>query len=304
MGGFSYPTIFALKDVSKLSVGESMTQNISSSEFGEYNKDHVYYHIVLSTKYREKMITEGMVIILDEVIRNIARENRWNLYALKIKLEHVHILLSTSPDWFPSRIAGKEYVKSIYEGVEPKNEIMQKLKGKSSHELGKDFNWPSGGYIGTISQEKKPKYVANRDFEYIIEPSSHKVHNLFFFYQCDRNRLEELIGYDNLMNFKSELIYIIENKTYISQNYKIFKLLEFKPNMDNSTQFFVRSIQTFSPNWILKSLYNRLIENPTDEQMADWLNNWYISSQGPKFDTAQDYIGYHDDPSHDLKKRK
>lgn len=60
--------------------------------------------------------------------------------------------------------------------------------------------------------------------------------------------------------------------------------------------FLIRSKQTFPPIWILKSIFKRLIENPTDYQMKDWLNSWYISSHGPKFNTVKAYIDNHDGP--------
>lgn len=190
-----------------------------------------------------------------------------------------------------------------------RNGIIYKLKGPSSIQLRDEFPslkkhkntdkkhlWSGGGYIGTISQDKNPPYVANEDYEYKKISAAHKVHILYFFYRIRKDKLEELIGYNNLMQFKPA----IEDITEPVERGFIFDNKKFKTDGDY-VSFLIRSKQTFPPIWILKSIFKRLIENPADDQMKDWLNSWYISSQGPKFNTVQDYIDSHDDPYHGKK---
>jgi putative transposase len=272
---------------------KTMTNHIESREFGEYNKNHVYYHFGISTKYRFKTINDTRKKRLNEVISEIAIENRWEICALNIASDHVHLLFSASPDIAPSMYTGDK--KSIYESIEPHSEIFKILKGRSSKELGTDFKWGRGGYIGTICQEENPEY---KDIPYKYNSAAHKAHILFFSYKCNRTKLEELIGFENLLNFKSELNSIIENKfvEYKEDSSKknVFKLLDFNPKNDDNVKFLIRQIQTFQPTWVLKSLLNKFIDKPTDEQINEWMNSWYISSQGPKFDTVQGYIDFHD----------
>lgn len=255
-----------------------------------------YYHIVISAKYRDKMMPEGVVSErLKQIIANIAEENDWKIFKLKIRPEHIHLLLSAHVDVSPSKITGKDI--SIYEGMEPEREIFKTLKGKTSYEMGKDFKWPRGGYIGTISREKMPTKDLYKDLDYISESASHKVHILFYSYKCNRKKLEELLG-DNLLNLGQELKDIVNNKKYGPKNNRVFKDLQFKPNETGNITFCVRTIQTFPPIWILKSLFRKIVPNPTKTQIDEWLDNWHISSQGIDFDRVQQYIDSHDDPRH------
>ena len=269
---------------------------LATNDYNKFSEKCVYYHVVTNTKYRHKIITEGVVSDrLKQIIVNIADENNWKIFKLQIRPDHIHVLLSAHVDVSPSKITGKG--ESIYEGMGPKREIFQTLKGKTSYEMGKDFKWTAGAYIGTISRECIPKKDSCKDFNYISEYTSHKAHVLFYSYKCNRKKLEELLG-DNLLNFGQELKDIVNNKKYGSKNNIIFKDLRFEPNEEGNIIFFVRTIPMFPPVWILKSLFRRLLLNPTKTQMDEWLDNWHISSQGIDFDVVRKYIDSHDNPRH------
>ena len=275
-------------------------EQVIINDFEQYNNNRVYYHVVLTTKYRHKIIKTGeMSDILEQTIFQIAQYKGWDIHKLQIQPDHIHVLLSTSPDVSPSMLTGEK--AAIYEDFPPEIEIFNVLKRRTSRKLGEKFKWNRGAYIGSISKENILKKDPYKDFEYKYKASRRKAHILLFHYQCNRKKLEELIGQDNLIYVRGELENIVYRKNYITNKYPIFDKLEFDPKNKGNTAFFIRSIPTFPPNWILKSLFKRLIENPTDEQMKEWLNNWYISTQGIEFDIVQEYIDNHDDPQHDKK---
>ena len=275
---------------------------LATNGYNEYNEKCAYYHVVISTKYRRKMITKSVVSDkLKQIILDIADENNWKIFKLQIRPDHIHVLLSAHIDVSPSKITGEG--KSIYEGMEPVKEIFKTLKGKTSYEMGKDLKWTRGGYIGTISRENIPKKDFCKEFNYKYESAAHKIHILFYSHKCNRKKLEELLG-DNLSNFGQELKDIVNNKKYDSKNNLIFKDLRFEPNEEGNLIFFVRTIPTFPPIWILKSLFRKMVPNPTKTQIDEWLDNWHISSQGIDFDVVQEYIDSHDDPRHYKKWEK
>lgn len=297
-------------------------EQVIISDFGEYNDKHVYYHYVDINKYRNDLLTNEVAIRLNEIVREIADINDWTIYEFRIEKEHIHLLFSASPEWIPSAIDSNADFGKYYDGIEFEDEfkegIIHKLKGKTSKILREEFPhlenfknrnrkhfWSKGGYLGTISQEINPPYDSNKDYEYKIKSASHKVHVLYFFYRIKKDKLEKLIGFDNLMQFKPTIDAIIKNE--YKNKYKKpvgcgFEFYDDKFKHDgDDVSFLIRSKQTFPPIWILKSILKKLIKNPTDDQMKEWLNSWNISSQGPKFNTVQAYIDNHDDPWHDKK---
>jgi REP element-mobilizing transposase RayT len=69
----------------------------------EYN--NLYTHFVLTTLHREMLIPETGRVRLEKYITGILHHNNCRLYSIYANPDHVHILVSRSPDMDEERLA-------------------------------------------------------------------------------------------------------------------------------------------------------------------------------------------------------
>ena len=106
----------------------------------------LYYHLVWSTKLREPSLLGEPVIELQRAIWRSVGDLEIQLHALGMQPDHVHVAYSAPPSMSVADVA-------------------QRLKGSSSHFLGKQFpgDWPGWqkeyGVVG-IGQASLPRVVA------------------------------------------------------------------------------------------------------------------------------------------------
>lgn len=82
----------------------------------------IKYHIVWIPKYRKKLLTEDIQRRLKEIFQEIAEQYEFEIEAMEVMVEHVHIFLSAPPKYAPS-------------------EIVNILKGISSKKVFEGFPW-------------------------------------------------------------------------------------------------------------------------------------------------------------------
>ncbi len=63
------------------------------------------YHFAWCPKYRKKILVGKIATFLEQEIRRICAENIWNIGAVNIQPDHVHLFLSAPPSVSPSEIA-------------------------------------------------------------------------------------------------------------------------------------------------------------------------------------------------------
>lgn len=63
------------------------------------------YHFVWCPKYRKKLLVGKIATFLEQEICRICAENTWNIGAVNIQPDHVHLFLSAPPSVAPSGIA-------------------------------------------------------------------------------------------------------------------------------------------------------------------------------------------------------
>jgi putative transposase len=80
------------------------------------------YHFVWCPKYRRKVITTDIELRLQEIIKDITRENGWEIIALETMPDHVHLFIKTDPTIAP-------------------NNVIAMIKGRSSRILRNEFPW-------------------------------------------------------------------------------------------------------------------------------------------------------------------
>lgn len=68
-----------------------------------YGRGYVYsiqYHIVWCVKYRHKIIKDKIETRLKELIYKIAKDNKFTIEEIETDLDHIHILISCSPQHY------------------------------------------------------------------------------------------------------------------------------------------------------------------------------------------------------------
>ena len=70
-----------------------------------YGRGYVYsiqYHIVWCTKYRRKVLMDGIDQELKDYLAQIAVEYKFTIIALEVMPEHVHMMVDCRPQFCPS----------------------------------------------------------------------------------------------------------------------------------------------------------------------------------------------------------
>jgi len=116
------------------------------------------YHIVFVTKYRHKIIQNDIEDYIRKRIMEICKEYDWEILALEIMPDHIHLFSSAKPEIAPLTISST--IKSILT-----MDVFQKFSN-----LKEKYFWGSGlfsrgcyyGSAGAISSEIIKKYIKNQ----------------------------------------------------------------------------------------------------------------------------------------------
>ena len=114
-------------------------------------------HIVWIPKYRKRILEGALAIRIEELIRECADANRWQVEELNIQKDHVHLLLQFRPDVAISK-------------------MVQLLKGRSSKIIRAEFPklkefywgtsfWADGFFAetsGQCNEERIREYIKNQ----------------------------------------------------------------------------------------------------------------------------------------------
>ena len=118
---------------------------------------NINYHIIWCSKYRRKILVNGVDDMLKVVLSEIAEENGCHIDTMEVMPDHIHIFLKGNP-------------------IIPIHLIVKNLKGKSSRVLRQEFPhlkkrlpclWTRSYYcetIGCINEETIKKYIENQKF--------------------------------------------------------------------------------------------------------------------------------------------
>ena len=113
------------------------------------------YHIVFCPKYRRKVLDDEISIRMKELLNDIASKKKFQILAMEIMPDHVHLLLSLHPGMSPLAI-----VKSIKKttAVTLRREF-PKLKSRLPN------LWTRSAFIastGAVSMETVRKYIESQ----------------------------------------------------------------------------------------------------------------------------------------------
>ena len=116
----------------------------------------INYHLVWILRYRKKVLVGPVEARLKELLAEIATQNGFEILAVEVMPDHVHLFVSAPPKFSPA-------------------EIVRLFKGITSHRLRKEFEsirhpywgghatlWAEGYYLGTaghVSAETIQRYI-------------------------------------------------------------------------------------------------------------------------------------------------
>jgi putative transposase len=111
----------------------------------------VNYHFVFIPKRRRKVLTGKVATRIRQIFLELAIEKGWDILALEVAPDHVHLFVSAKP-------------------VDPPHLIVKAFKGRSSNYLRKEFPelkrlpslWTSSYFVstaGNVSSEVIRKYI-------------------------------------------------------------------------------------------------------------------------------------------------
>ena len=80
----------------------------------------IVYHLIWCPKRRRRILVGKIAERLEQLIREVASENKWEIIELAIQPDHIHLFLRANPYTLPTDIA-------------------RLIKGRSSHVLREEF---------------------------------------------------------------------------------------------------------------------------------------------------------------------
>ena len=121
----------------------------------------LYYHIVWCVKYRHKILLNDVKDDLIDIIKNICINNNYELVAINIDLDHVHLVIGLSPqDSIPVVMKTLKGVSARLLNSKHKNELSKVLYG--------GHIWSPSYYIATTSDnimDNIKEYIINQGNE-------------------------------------------------------------------------------------------------------------------------------------------
>lgn len=113
------------------------------------------YHVVWCSKYRRKILTDGIDTRLKDLVQSICAEIDAEIFELEVEPDHVHLLLEVDPQY----------------GI---NKAVRHIKGTTSHILRSEFPslrsrlptlWTTAYFVATVgdaSTEAISRYIEDQ----------------------------------------------------------------------------------------------------------------------------------------------
>lgn len=116
-------------------------------------------HLVLTTKYRRKMLTEPMLTRLESILKDLMEKWEGRLIEFNGEADHVHILIQYNPQTELSKLINNlKTVSSRY--------LRKEFTDEVDKVYWKEVLWTSGYFIascGGVTVEELKKYIENQD---------------------------------------------------------------------------------------------------------------------------------------------
>jgi putative transposase len=105
----------------------------------------IKYHFVWIPKYRKDILTKGVKKRVEELFREIAAHYEFEIDAMEVMSDHVHIFLGASPRYSPAKIV--EVLKSISSKV-----VFEEFPWLEKYLWAGEF-WSDGYFVRTVGDK-------------------------------------------------------------------------------------------------------------------------------------------------------
>lgn len=102
----------------------------------------IAYHFVWCPKYRKDILRGDIAAFVESEIRRLCDNNQWEIGALNVQEDHIHLFLSAPPAVAPSQIA------NTLKGITARQVFKQFPKVKK--QLWGGSFWARSFYVGTV----------------------------------------------------------------------------------------------------------------------------------------------------------
>lgn len=129
-----------------------MKENIIYERTCVYN---INYHVVFSTKYRQKVLTPEIEVFLQATAQEIAQEKGFTVHQFEVgEADHIHAFVSAPPK------VSVSYIVKMLKGILARKAFMEFPELKTR--LRKGALWNHSTYIetiGSVSEENIRRYI-------------------------------------------------------------------------------------------------------------------------------------------------
>lgn len=114
----------------------------------------INYHMVWILKYRRKVLVGEVAEEAKKILRAIANEKGWEILALEVMPDHIHLFASAPPKYAPADIV------KVFKGWSARH-LLKQFPGLAK-KTGRGTLWAPSYYIGTagiVSSETIRRYI-------------------------------------------------------------------------------------------------------------------------------------------------
>ena len=133
---------------------------MSEYESLSHEKFEIRYHIIFSTKYRTKCLTDIREDILKSMKRAESMQNKWTIEIMEIDKDHIHLLIKATPTCLIKDIVTSLKQISTYDLWKSNYNHLRKYYWSGKHYL-----WTRGYFcstIGDLSEKTLKNYIENQ----------------------------------------------------------------------------------------------------------------------------------------------
>jgi putative transposase len=115
------------------------------------------YHIVWIPKYRKRILKDRIAKRTEELLRQCAEINKWEIHELNIQLDHVHMLVQLRPDVSVS--VAVQYFK------DGSSKVIREEFPELEEFLWGDSFWADGYFsetVGKVNMDIVREYIKNQ----------------------------------------------------------------------------------------------------------------------------------------------
>jgi putative transposase len=128
---------------------------------GAHTVYRLAYHFVWIPRYRRKVLTGDVAQRLEELIRMICAARDWEIEALSVEVDHVHLLASCTPRDAPAK------VMNVIKSITARELYAEFPRLRRSHWGGK--LWADGYYVGSagdhVTSDLIKRYIEYQESE-------------------------------------------------------------------------------------------------------------------------------------------